>query len=386
MASFVVFFALSKPVKFFEDFCRYYLIGKLASGPDRFSFYSLAVQSKTITDFWSASAFPGGRAFNTPPIVIPLVVFLSLFDVRFAYWLWCGLNAGLFLLGTWLIISTRAIKSNRMRLLLLIFAGTLASVPGANNVAEGQAAGIICGLIAIFFYAYQQQRHIICGITLGLVAFKFQYLPFLLVPVFVGQRWLSLLLMTITDLVLLAVTAMAIGWPNLIGYPAFVLKIEEDPHYSALISPQRMVNLKGLIAALSPNLDLKYSIVWLCIVLAWLTLVWLSAKKKPARLSWAVSLTVLSAIFFSPHTHNYDNILLIIPLLFTCPVVSLAESFSVSPLVLKVWNVTLVAMPALTWSLRFLDENPLNLKFLSQLSIDVFLLILAWLNFRRVSL
>src|SRR5271154_6111327 len=162
-------FAFTNPVKFFEDFCRYYLMWKMATGPDRLSFYSPAVQAKTIIDFWGGPVFPHGLAFNTPPIVIPFVVPLSLFNLQFAYWIWSCVNAGLFLLGTWLIMSTRDSKPNKLTWLFLIFAGTLASLPGAMNVAEGQTAGIICGLIAIFFWAYSQKRHIICGITLGLI-------------------------------------------------------------------------------------------------------------------------------------------------------------------------------------------------------------------------
>jgi hypothetical protein len=382
-ASVVGLFVFNNPVKFYEDFCRYYLMGKLASGPYRLSFYSLPVQAQIIIDFWNGPKFPYGLAFNTPPIVIPFVTILALFDLNYAYVIWTFLNAALFLVGTWLIMSTREVGSNKLILLGLIFAGTLASVPGATNAAEGQAAGIICGLIAIFFWAFQKKRQIVCGITLGLIIFKFQYLPFLLIPVLIGQRWKTLLFMTITDLLLFSATALAIGLPNILSYPAFVLKIETDPNYIALIDPTSMTNLKGLTDAVFPAFGLKFSFTLLCLALVLLAKIWFDAKVRKDAFPWAVSLTVLIALIFSPHTHNYDSILLVIPFLYACPRLSLAESFEVNPLPVKLWNVILVAMPVLTWAFKFMDTNPLGLKCLSQIVINCSLLLLAWLNYSK---
>jgi len=268
-------------------------------------------------------------------------------------------------------------------MLALIFAGALASVPGATNAAEGQAAGIICGLIAIFFWAFQQKRHIICGITLGLIIFKFQYLPFLLVPVLIGRRWQTFLIMAITDVLLFLATTLAIGLPNILSYPAFVLKIESDPNYIGLIDPTSMTNLKGLIDALYPALGLKFSFVLLGVALIALAKIWFDTNKRKDAFPWAVSLTVIIALMFSPHTHNYDNILLVIPFLYACPHLSLAESFEVRPLPVKLWNVILVLLPVLTWALRFMDTNPLALKCLSQIVINCSLLLLAVINYAR---
>jgi hypothetical protein len=353
------------------------LIGKLATGPNRFSFYSLPLQAQTIIDFWNGPKFPTGLAFNTPPIVIPFVALLSLLGLNFAYTIWCLLNAGLLLLGIWLILSTREIRTNKLIMLGVIFAGALISVPGATNAAEGQAAGIICGLIAIFFWAFQKKRHIICGITLGLIIFKFQYLPFLLVPVLIERRWKTFFFMTITDLLLLAATILAIGLPNVLSYPAFVLKIETDPNYIGLIDPTSMTNLKGLTDALYPALGLRFSFVLLGAALICLAKIWFDSKERKDVFPWAVSLTVIVALMFSPHTHNYDNILLVIPFLYACPYLSLAESFEVKPFAVKLWNVLLVSMPVLTWACKFMDTNPLALKCLSQIILNSLLLILA---------
>jgi len=382
-ASVVGVFVFTNPVKFYEDFCRYYLIGKLATGPSRLSFYSLQVQAQTLIDFWNGPKFPTSLAFNTPPIVIPFVAILSLFELNVAYLIWSFFNAGLLLLGIWLIMSTRPIAANKLIMLALIFAGALASVPGATNAAEGQAAGIICGLIAIFFWAFQQKRHIICGITLGLIIFKFQYLPFLLVPVLIGRRWQTFLIMAITDVLLFLATTLAIGLPNILSYPAFVLKIESDPNYIGLIDPTSMTNLKGLIDALYPALGLKFSFVLLGVALIALAKIWFDTNKRKDAFPWAVSLTVIIALMFSPHTHNYDNILLVIPFLYACPHLSLAESFEVRPLPVKLWNVILVLLPVLTWALRFMDTNPLALKCLSQIVINCSLLLLAVINYAR---
>jgi hypothetical protein len=382
-AGVVAVFTFTNPVKFYEDFCRYYLIGKLATGPNRLAFYSLKVQAETLIEFWNGPKFPTSLAFNTPPIVIPFVAILSLFQLNAAYVIWTLFNAGLFLLGTWLIMSTRAIAQNKLIMLALIFAGALASVPGATNAAEGQAAGIICGLIAIFFWAFQQKRDILCGIILGLIIFKFQYLPFLLVPVLIGRRWKTLLFMAVTDLLLFLATAAAIGLANILSYPAFFLKIETDPNYIGLIDPTSMTNVKGLIDALTPALGLKFSFVLLAVAMLALAKIWFDTKDRKDAFPWAVSLTVITALMFSPHTHNYDNILLVIPFLYACPNLTLAESFEVKPLPLKIWNVMLVLMPVLTWALKFMDANPLALKCLSQIVINCLLLLLAAINYSK---
>jgi len=296
------------------------------------------------------------------------------------------MNAGLFLIGVWLIMSTREIAGNKLLVLCLIFAGTLLSVPGATNAAEGQAAGIICGLIAIFFWSFQQKREQLSGVILGLIIFKFQYLPFLLIPVLVSRRWKTFLIMTFTDLLLVAATALAIGIPNLIGYPTFVLEIETDPNYVALIDPKSMTNVKGILDALFPALGLKFSLVLLLVAVNVLAKIWWDSKDQKSAFPWAVSITVLTALFFSPHTHVYDSILLVVPLLYACPTLLLAQSFAVKPFSLKLWNVILVAMPVLTWALsKCLDSNPLGLKCLSQIVLNLVLIILAWLNYSKLA-
>jgi hypothetical protein len=376
-AAVVGVFAFYNPVKFYEDFCRYYLMGKLATGPDRLSFYSLTIQAKTIIDFWGGVKFPHGLAFNTPPIVIPLMILFSFVKLEVAYLLWCLLNASLFLAGTWLILSDLRAGKKNLLLLFLIFAGTLSSTPGAMNVAEGQAAGIICGLIAIFFWAFQHERYIVCGITLGLIIFKFQYLPFLLVPVLVYRHWQTIAVMVATDTILIALTAMLIGIPNLLNYPSFVLKIESDPNYSGLIDPKSMVNLKGMIDVILPALGLKISLVCLCLGLAVLAKIWLDTFDKKALFPWAVSLTVLIALLLSLHTHDYDSILLAIPFLFTCPALSLSGSLRVVPAKLRVWNIIFILLPVLTWIFKLIGLIPAGLKYFSQILIEVLLLLLA---------
>jgi len=382
-ASVICVYTFTNPVKFYEDFCRYYMIGKLGTGPNRLSFYDLQIQAQTLIDFWGGPKFPTSLAFNTPPIVIPFVAILALFDLQPAYVIWCLVNTGLLLLGICLILSTRSVNQNKSIMIAVIFAGVLASVPGATNTAEGQAAGIICGLIAIFFWAFQQKRHILCGVILGLITFKFQYLPFLVVPVLVAQRWKTFALMVLTDLLLLGATTLAIGVPNIFSYPAFVLKIESDPNFIGLIDPTSMTNLKGLIEALYPAVGLKFSFVLLIVAMLALAKIWSDTANRNDAFPWAVSLTVVVALMFSPHTHNYDNILLVIPFLYACPYLTLAESFAVKSLPLKLWNVILILLPALTWALRFMDTNPLALKCLSQIVINCLLLLLAAINYAR---
>ncbi len=68
--------------------------------------------------------------------------------------------------------------------------------------------------------------------------------------------------------------------------------------------------------------------------------------------------TIVWALYFSPHAHCYDMLLLVLPAVLTLPCISPDRAWSLKPLCLRLWTLALLSFPVLGWVLFILTFNP----------------------------
>src|SRR5208283_2666375 len=99
------------------------------------------------------------------------------------------------------------------------------------------------------------------------------------------------------------------------------------------------------------------------------------------------SLTVLWALFFSPHAHCYDMLLLVLPAVLTLPCLSPYRALGLKPLCLKLWTLAFLSYPVIGWAFFIVTFNPKigwdYFVCFGNVLFTLFLLIAGWPMFAR---
>ena len=142
-----------------------------------------------------------------------------------------------------------------------------------------------------------------------------------------------------------------IGWNSVFSYPSDVFAFETDPD-AAGRHPEAMVSLRAVFAQCLPPVPALKASIWLMALADILAAAmwWQIAKAKRIdgqASMWAMAMTVILALSFSPHSNTYDFLLLSVGAMLT-----LRESGKRLPeggLSLKIWRVLLFTLPVMSW-------------------------------------
>jgi hypothetical protein len=137
------------------------------------------------------------------------------------------------------------------------------------------------------------------------------------------------------------------GLPLMLSYPQIAGSIESaDPYVSSMPCIRALANLVVPPAWLS-----AVSTLGMVIGLAACAWIWYYARKLPRETQhWAAAVTICIALFASPHTHNYDLLLLSIAALLTFPTLNPITLFKMGPMTRRVWNTALVLFVPISWA------------------------------------
>jgi hypothetical protein len=199
---------------------------------------------------------------------------------------------------------------------------TFASYPAWLSFELGQTSLPEFAFFALFFWALQDARHLVSGLVAALIAVKLQYTPFIGVAGLIAGRLKFIGGGLLGMAILLGVSALVLGVPNVIGYPQALLHGETGGDVSGVAAID-MQTVRGSLCLLLGGADTQpVRMVAAAVMVAacgLIAFIWVRAGNRlnsdKELFRAVVSVTVLAALTTSLHTHAQDYLMSAIPCL-----------------------------------------------------------------------
>ena len=332
-------FVSLKPLEPVSDYLFWYAGGTVANSPQRHHLYELA----TLLPVWNSLIAPAhldvAPAYVHPPYFALLFIPFAILPITTSYIIWTVAWLIFGWISLILILKSRKTFSTGEIIAFLIVTTVLP--PSLACIRIGQLSWLILALLGLFYYCFEQRRHILAGVCMAFLSIKPHYFLFFVLPAFIDRRWKTLAAFAVVESVFMVASGVILGWHNVFGYPSILMNRDAT---APAVAPHRMISVRVFF-----NLFLEshaaQTASMVAMVIAWglVIYVWYrTLKSKPQLSNWAMTLTVLACIVTSPHTHMYDAMLIAIPAAITLSTANLFKALSIKPWPVRLWNCTLL--------------------------------------------
>lgn len=287
------------------------------------SLYDLKVQSAVQSALINGKFHNGVLPFNYPPYVATLFGGFARMPLLTGYRVWGIVNIAL--IGVLLHLIGRSVprlaaqRRHWWRYVLFL----LSTAPLWGTVIGGTFSLWVAVGIAGCIAHLREGRQFSAGLWLGLVAFKPQYLPFVLAFLLARKAWKSVAGAAVAGAALFIVSTPFVGFG---AWPAFVEMLRKFSAEGAAHNAhgELMWSVRGVLTRLiergglsAPN-DLGWYterhpsvIVALTVTLFAVGLLTIGALRK-ADLGAHAAMTLATIAVVSPHGHSHDTVMMVI--------------------------------------------------------------------------
>lgn len=349
-----------------SDFVLYYEAAQLglSARNSKINIYDPKIQTEAVAKL-TAPVVPEMPFFmQYPPLFFALCIPFAFFPLVWSWLLWS--IAGL----TSLLLAIQSIASKSLKGFGLVFAifSCIASYPVWLTVELGQTSLFLVASMALFFLLLKDRRYFEAGLASFLLMVKVQYFPFLLVAALAVGRLRFAAGALIALIVAVVVSVFVLGWENCLEWPRVILHAETTAQFGG-VSPEHQQNVRGILTLLlSQDTGAGRIVALVSFVLAVVSVAYLWTKPYSAlclRTAWAfqlsASITILTMLVFSLHTHIQDFVLLVIPFIWLWKAAD--DQKLVSLRQRRILKALVLAYPVLSWIfylLRFVPAFPLQ--------------------------
>lgn len=312
-----------------SDFPTYYSVARLWQGNKQpYDLSNQCEEESKIID----NCFP---LAHPPFLLLALVPFVNE-DFNASFWRWIAV---LFLVTLLCVIPLYYLSGNLANSFqcVLMYATVLAIFYG-NDVPF-----VLLG-ICLWVWLMEQQDDFLAGWALGLALLKPQFALILAIPL-AFSRWRVFIGFCEAAVLLVLISFVLVGREGFEGIIHITRVMAEGKGYG--IGQVNMINVTGILtrAGLSPFWS------WPFYVTAIAFLCWLWRKYGLTRET--ISIGIVCALFFAPHSHQYDLALLAVPLLFAhrlAPLVGSLVMILTIPLHIGYYGAFALFVPILVWA------------------------------------
>jgi hypothetical protein len=309
---------------------------------------------------------------NQVPFMFPMMIPIGLMPYNWAYVSWCTVS---FIFCIFVLYRfCRNFRKMQPKESVYMIMGILSSLPAYLTVWHGQLDYFILALICLYIWCAFERKDIRAGIMLALTTLKFNYSLMLLIPVLLEKRGKLFISFVATGIALLVLSSFFIGWQSILDFPAAVLSNDakkEDPTAHFYL----MVGLRGLLTHFLPA-DVNLHIALVAEVLALAFVVWLwyrttctSQANIAESKKWAYSITIITSLLISPHTHMYDCLFLAM-----CPLLTMTLPLTAATIDKdRIWYITWLCFPIVSWLGNFLLPHDYTAIVLTVLMVMSFI-------------
>ena len=368
-----------------QSYVQGYVCGLIALSPDRHKIFDPQVQldytnraiSPLKTDKYIFSQYmPYLFTFMTP---------FAALEIHTSFMVWTIFAGVSCALGLWLLMRDGGALTKTSQIGFLI--GFAASLPYLLNVFFGGLSPLIVGLLCVYFWGFWNNRDYLAGACLALSTLKPQYALFAGLPCIAQKRYKLILAAAVSELVLLVLAGLNVGFENVVHYPQILLRADTSSEYLGVF-PEKMVSLRGPLSSVLPqHIATPICLLAMFAALIFLSWLWLKTERnKSEQATWAMSVTMLIAMIVSPHTHIYDCLYLVLPAVLTLRSSSLTATFFSKPPALRTWSYMMLFYPALSWCLYLVLVKVGNWSSYWALVYNVVLVLIAVKQWHRTRL
>jgi len=353
----------------YPDFTVFYTGAKIVREGLSRRMYDAAVQNQVQKEFaGSINSRRGPLPYIHPPFEALLFLPLTWLPYRYAFLVWDLLNV-VALFGVSLILrhhlkALRAVPPWEFVLCSLAF------FPVFATFLQGQDSILLLLLFALGFNALKIDADFRAGCWFALGTFKFQLVVPLVLLLFLWRRKRVAMGFVLVSGILALVSALMVGWHEMVSYPAYVLRIAAAASLGG-VPPALMPNLRGLVEGWSHNFAsvLGMGPVTLGLSILFFFTAWRLAARRQTDRNLQFSLAIIVTVLVSWHTNAHDLSLLILPLTLVAdyclslPGMTSRRIFAliapvlpilISPLWIALWlgagKVNLMALALLWWA------------------------------------
>ena len=353
----------------FQDFLQFPISARLIASGHADQLYDDQVLAREIRATAGRDTNIYLQYFYGPQVALPFIRLASLSFLTQAA-IWVALSLLMYFVCVHLIWK-RCAALRQFRALVAICA--LAYPPLFHFFMRGQLSVVVLVCFTAAYLAFFSGRDFLAGVTLGLLAFKPQFLVAIPLTLLLAQAWKVLAGVVISAATQLALTSLYFGRAVMQAYVARLLHSAGHPGSTELIfSPIQMHSLHSFWELLIP----WRPAVWLLYALTSLAVIGIAAAiwKSLTPLALRFSALLFAAVLVNPHLYIYD-------LLALAPAFLLLTDWSLS-------NVRNPAKPALDVLLYLAFLLPLfgPLAYWTHLQLSVVVFVALLWTLRRLQL
>ena len=283
------------PVVKQSDFMIYYAAGRVPLS----KLYNIDAQKELQTGV-VGSPFPvkgGVMPYNHTPVFVPLLHLLVNDDYAASYLRWTAV--------LWLVAFACALLIFRMTGDVALAFAAASFYPLFTYIQQAHDTVFLLFGVLLGAHLLSLQKDLLAGIALSLTTLKPHFAIFLAVPLIVRPKAFLGFCAASTLMALYSVLLVGIR-----GVSDFLtlLRISAGGEMFG-VRPLSMFNLLGLMERVGVNPETARPVAWVMFLLSafFLLFVW---KRNPSKPPFA--LTMLLAVFTSPHLHGHDLALLLV--------------------------------------------------------------------------
>ena len=264
----------------------------------------LTYQNSLVSEYGKKLLLP----FRNLPMMASLYQPLLSLNLRDSFLLVFFLNT-LLLLVFYLVFIHFYPELKRYKYLFFL---TLLFYPSASNLIVGQYTPLILLTLLCVYLSIKSEKAFLTGFATSILAFKSQYLLFLLFSLILTKdkrRYFLGAFVGLTLFLLLNIVA-ARGINPILDYPKFILETESSAYGSR---PYQMFTLTGVIKQFFPKISSLVAIA-INLFLYTLSVLFLFKMRATKDLEAIFSVGIVLTVLFSVHALAHDLLVLLIPL------------------------------------------------------------------------
>jgi len=285
----------------FQDFLQFPISARLIASGHADQLYDDQVLAREIHATIGRDTSVYLQYFYGPQVALPFIPLASLPFLAQAA-IWVALSLLMYFVCIYLILK-RCAALRPFRALVAICA--LAYPPLFHFFMRGQLSVVLLVCFTAAYLAFLSERDFLAGVTLGLLAFKPQFLVAIPLILLLAQAWKALAGVVISAATQLALTSLYFGRDVMQAYFARLLHSASHPGSTELIfSPIQMHSLHSFWELLIPSRPG----VWALYVLTSFAVTGIAASiwKSSAPLALRFSALMFAAVLVNPHLYIYD--------------------------------------------------------------------------------
>lgn len=292
--------------------------------------------------------------FQYPPQFFALVAPLAGLGLAKAWIVWSVLALVLICAALWHLSADFASRTFSRA---FVFVAFFASFPAWLSFELGQTSLYQFAFLAAFWLLLKRERYFVAGLESALLLVKLQYVPVIVSTGLLIGRFRFLLGSLLSTSVLGVLTVIVVGLKNVWSYPNALLHGETSKNVSG-VSAFEMQNIRGELILLLGQEDrlvhtaalafLGAGILLLCALWFWgyPQLQKLAGRSKNFAFDVCASITTISMLIVSPHTHTQDYLCIAISCVFLFQSFDLWNAQSRR---MKMLRALIVSFPFLSW-------------------------------------